>query len=81
MSRGNFKNLQAVLVAVMVLGLSIGLTGCSDDNSPVTVPTTGSISVDVTPDDIGVSWVLSSQDKLLASVQGDSTFSSLAPGI
>ncbi len=81
MRQGNFTNLHKVLVTIMVLGLSAGFIGCSDDDSsPVNVPTTGSVTVDVTPDDIGASWILASADKLVAVVQGDSTLTGLAPG-
>ncbi len=80
MSRGKKTNLQGVLISVLVMSLAAGFIGCGDDNSPVTVPQTGSISVDVSPDGIGASWVVASQDKLVAVVQGDSTLSNLAAG-
>ncbi len=80
MSRGKKTNLQGVLISMLVLGLAAGFVGCSDDDSPVTLTQTGSISVDVSPDGIGASWTLASADKLVAVVQGDSTLSNLAVG-
>ncbi len=80
MNRGKKTKLQGVLCSMLVLVLAAGFIGCSDDDSPVTVPQTGAIAVDVSPDGIGASWVLASQDKLVAEAMGDSTFTNLTPG-
>lgn len=67
------------VIGLLLIG-GLVLSGCSSDDDGPAAPTTGSVVITVTPDDIGAGWTLAGPGDFNDQGTGAKTYTALDPG-